>query len=63
MNVSTKGLKDYLKYASIYRRISPKFKTDLIQMTVYRWMTGTTNKKDLSDILIRQAKQVLNKTT
>ena len=36
MNVSTKGLKDYLKYASIYRGISPKFKTDLIQMIVYR---------------------------
>ena len=30
MNVSTKGLKDYLECASIYKRTSPKRKTDLI---------------------------------
>ena len=44
MNVSTKGLKDYLEYASIYQGTSPKKKTDLIEMTVYGCMTGTLNK-------------------
>ena len=50
MNVSTKGLKDYLECASIYRGTSPIKKTDLIEMIVYGCMTGTLNKKDLEDI-------------
>ena len=61
MNVSTKGLKDYLECASIYKGTSPKKKTDLIEMIVYGCMTGTLNKKDLEDISIKQAKQILNK--
>ena len=35
MNVSTKGLKDYLECASIYKGTSPKKKTGLIEMIVY----------------------------
>ena len=30
-------------------------------MIVYRCMTGTLNKKDLEDMSIKQAKQILNK--
>ena len=53
MNVSSKGLKDYLKCAPIYNGTSPKKKTDLIEMIVYGCMTGTLNKKDLEDISIK----------
>ena len=61
MNVSTKGLKDYLECASIYKGASPKKKTDLIEMIVYGCMTGTINRKDIEDISIKQVKQMLNK--
>ena len=50
MNVSTKGLKDYLECASIYKGTSPKKKTGLVEMIVYWFMTGTLNKKDVEDI-------------
>ena len=45
MNVSTKGLKDYLECASISKATSPKRKPDLIEIIVYGYMTGTINKK------------------
>ena len=45
MNVSTKGLKDYLECASIYKGTSTKKKTDLIQMIVYGCMTGLLIEK------------------
>ena len=61
MNFLTKVLKDYLECASIYRGTSPKKKTDLIEMIVYECMTGTLNKKDLKDISIKQANQILTK--
>ena len=61
MNVSSKGLKIYLECASIYKGTSPKKKTALIEMIVYECMTGTLNKKDLEDISIKKAKQILNK--
>ena len=60
MNVSKKGLKDYLECASIYKGTSPKKKTDLIEMIVYGCMSGTLNKKDLKDTTIKEAKQILN---
>ena len=63
MGVSTKGLKDYLECASIYKGTSPKKKTDLIEMIVYGYMSGTLNKKDIEDITIKEVKQILNKTT
>ena len=59
MNVSTKGLKDYLECASIYKGTSLKKKTDLIEMIVYGFMTGTLNKKDSKSI--KQANQILNR--
>ena len=55
MGVSTKGLKDYLECASIYKGTSPKKKTDLIEMILYGCMSGTLNKKE--------AKQILNKNS
>ena len=61
MNVSAKGLKDYLECASIYKETSPKKKTYLIEMIVYGCMTGGLNKKDLGDISIKQATQILKK--
>ena len=61
MNVSSKGLKDYLSCVSIYNGTSPKKKTDLMERIVYGCMTGTLNKKYLEDISIKQAKQILNK--
>ena len=45
MNVSTKGLKDYLECASISKATSPKRKPDLIEMIVYGYVIGTINKK------------------
>ena len=59
MNVSSKGSKDYLSCASIYNGTSPKRKTNLIEMIVYRCMAGTLNKKE--DIKIKETKQILNK--
>ena len=61
MNVSTKGLKDYLECASIYKGTSPIKKTDLTEMIVYGCMTGTLNKIDIEDISTKQPNQVLNK--
>ena len=61
MNVSTKGLKDYLECASIYKGSSPKKKTDLMEITVYECMTGTLNKIDIEDISTKQPNQILNK--
>ena len=61
INVSSNGLKIYLDCASIYKGTSPKKKTDVIEMIVYECMTGTLTKKDLEDISIKQAKQILNK--
>ena len=63
MNVSTKGLNNYLECASIYKGTSPKKKTDLIEMIVYGCMSGTLNKKDLKDVTIKEAKQILNKNS
>ena len=53
LNVSTKGLKDYLECVSIYKGTSPKKKTDLLEMILYGCMTGTLNKKDLKDISVK----------
>ena len=61
MGVSTKGLKDYLECASIYKGTSRKKKTDLVEKIVYGYMSGTLNKKDIEDITIKEAKQILNK--
>ena len=61
MNVSTKGLKDYLQYVSIYQDTSPKKKADLIEMIAYGCKTGTLNNKDLEDTSINQANEILNK--
>ena len=62
MNVSTKGLKDCLECASIYKGTSAKKKTDLIEMIVYGYMSETLNKKDLKDKNKRR-KQILNKNS
>ena len=59
-NISSKALRDYLKYASIYDGVSPKRKTDLIEMIVFGQMTGILENKDLeNDISIIEAKNIL----
>ena len=60
---TAKGLTDYLECASIYKGTSPKKTTDLIEMVIYVCMTGALNKKDLENISIKQAKQILNKNS
>ena len=61
INVSTKALRDYLECANIYKATSPKKKTNLIEMIIYGCITKKLNKKDLEDISIKQANQVLSK--
>ena len=39
MNVSAKGLRDYLECANIYKGTSPKKKTDLIEMIIYGYIS------------------------
>ena len=59
-NISSKALRDYLKYVSIYDGVSPKRKTDLIEMIVFGQMTGILENKDLeNDITIIEAKNIL----
>ena len=60
MHASTKGLKD-LKCPSIYNGSSTKKKTDLIEMIIYRCMTGTLDKREIEDISNKEAKHILNK--
>ena len=61
MNVSTKALKDYLECANIYKGTSPKKKTDLIEMIIYGCITEKLDKKEIEDISVNQANQILNK--
>ena len=61
MNVSTKALKYYLECANIYKGTSPKKKTDLIEMIIYGCITEKLDKKEIEDISVNQANQILNK--
>ena len=54
-------IKRLFRICIYYEGTSPKKKTDLIEMIVDGCMTRTLNKKDLEDIPIKQAKQILNK--
>ena len=58
-----KRIKNYLECASIYKGTSSKKTTDLIKMILYGCMSGILNKKDLKDITIKEAKQILNKNS
>ena len=55
MNISGQALRDYLECANIYKGASPKKKTDLIEMIVYRCITEKLNKNGLEDISTKQA--------
>ena len=55
MNISAQALRDYLECANIYKGTSPKKKTDLIEMIVYRCITEKLNKNGLEDISTKQA--------
>ena len=60
MNVSTKALRD-LECTNIYKGNSPKKKTNLIEMIIYGCITEKLNKKEVEDISVKQANQILNK--
>ena len=62
MNISSQELRDYLEFANIYKRNSPKKKTDLIEMIVYGCITEKLNKKEIEDISTLQANQILKKS-
>ena len=62
MNISTQGLKDYLKSANIYKGNASKKKTDLFEIIVYECITDKLNKKVLEDISTKQPNQILNKS-
>ena len=47
--------------ANIYKGTSPNKKSDLIEMIIYGWITEKLNKKEIEDISIKQANQILNK--
>ena len=49
------------RIASIFNTTSPKKKTELIEMIVFGCTTRSLNKKDLKDIKIKEAKEILNK--
>ena len=55
INISARALRDYLECANIYKGTSPKKKTDLIEMIVYRCITEKLNKNGLEDISTKQA--------
>ena len=57
-NNSMKKLFRICKY--LQRNFNYK-KTDLVERIAYGCMTGTLNKRDLEDISIKQANQILNK--
>ena len=61
MNVSTKALRDYLECANIYKGTSPKKKTNPIKMIIYGCITEKIDKKEIEDISIKHAIQILNK--
>ena len=61
MNVSTKALRDYLECANIYKGTSPKKKTNPIKMIIYGCITEKLDKKEIEDISIKHAIQILNK--
>ena len=59
--VSIKAFRDYLECANIYKGTSPKKKTYLIEMIIYGCITQKLNKREVEDISIKQANQILNK--
>ena len=61
MNVSAQALRDYLECANIYKGASPKKKTDLIEMIIYGCINEQSDKKEIEDISMKQANQILNK--
>ena len=59
-NVSSQSLRDYLECAK-RKGNSRKKKTDFIKMIFYGCITGKLNKKEIEDISIKQANQILKK--
>ena len=56
------SLRYYLECGKIYKSISSKKKTDLVEMVVYGCVTDKINKMGLQDITKKEANQILNAT-
>ena len=59
MNVPNQALRDYLKFANIYKGNSSKKKTDLVEMILYGCITNKLNKSEIKDISIKETNKIL----
>ena len=55
MNISSESLRYYLESVKIYKGISSKKKTDLVELIVYGCITDKINKLGLQDITKKEA--------
>ena len=62
INMPAQSLKNYLECENISKGTSPKKKTGLVEMIVYRCITDKLNKIGVEDISKKQGNQILNKT-
>ena len=60
MNIWSESLRYYLECGKIYKGISSKKKTDLVEMIVYGCVTDKINKMGLQYITKKEANQILN---
>ena len=60
MSASAKALRDYLECTNICKGTSPKTKTDPIEMIIYGCITEKLDKKEIEDMSLKQANQILN---
>ena len=60
MNIWSESLRYYLECGKIYKGISSKKKTDLVEMVVYGCVTDKINKMRLQYITKKEANQILN---
>ena len=59
MNVPNQALRDYLKFANIYKGNSSKKKTDLVEMILYGCITNRLSKSEIKDISIKETNKIL----
>ena len=59
MNVPNQALRDYLKFANIYKGNSSKKKPDLVEMILQGCITNKLNKSEIKDISIKETNKIL----
>ena len=60
MSMSSESLRSYLELANIYKGISPKKKTNLVEMIVFGCITNKINKHDIKDISTKETNEILS---